>query len=59
MPSPIGHGLYGVEEHALHCRPSGVVEHGVHARGGKATSPLLEGFAADVAAVFDAPETGA
>ena len=35
------------------------VEHGVHARGGKATSPLLEGFAADVDAVFDAPETGA
>ena len=35
------------------------VEHGVHGRGAKATSPLLEGFAADVAAVFDAPETGA
>ena len=35
------------------------VEHGTHARGGTATSPLLEGFAADVAAVFDAPESGA
>ena len=35
------------------------VEHGVHARGDKAASPLLDGFAADVAAVFDAPETGA
>ena len=35
------------------------VEHGVHGRGGTATSPLLEGFATDVAAVFDAPESGA
>ena len=35
------------------------VEHAVHARGGVATSPLLEGFTADVAAVFDAPESGA
>ena len=35
------------------------VEHDVHARGGKATSPLLEGFAADVSAVFDAPQSGA
>ena len=35
------------------------VEHGVHARGDQAASPLLVGFAADVAAVFDAPETGA
>ena len=35
------------------------VEHGVHPRGGEATSPLLDGFAADVAAVFDAPESGA
>ena len=32
------------------------VEHGVFGRGGAATSPLLEGFAADVSAVFDAPE---
>ena len=35
------------------------VEHGVFGRGGTATSPLLEGFAADVSAVFDAPESGA
>ena len=35
------------------------VEHGVFGRGGSATSPLLEGFAADVSAVFDAPESGA
>ena len=31
------------------------VEHGVFVRGDTATSPLLEGFAADVTAVFDAP----
>jgi len=30
------------------------VEHGVYARGGSAVSPLLDGFAADVATVFDA-----
>ena len=35
------------------------VEHGVFGRGGSATSPLLEGFAADVSSVFDAPESGA
>jgi len=35
------------------------VERGVHARGGSAASALLEGFAADVAAVFDAPKSGA
>ena len=35
------------------------VEHGVFGRGGSVTSPLLEGFAADVSAVFDAPESGA
>ena len=35
------------------------VEHGVFGRGAAATSPLLEGFAADVSAVFDAPESGA
>ena len=34
-------------------------EHGVHARGDAAASALLEGFAADVSAVFDAPESGA
>ena len=34
-------------------------EQGVHARGGAAASLLLEGFTADVSAVFDAPETGA
>ena len=35
------------------------VEHGVFGRGGSAMSPLLEGFAADVSAVFGAPESGA
>ena len=35
------------------------VEHGVFGRGGTATSPLLEGFVADVSAVFDAPKSGA
>ena len=35
------------------------VEQGAYARGDMATSPLLDGFAADVAAVFDAPESGA
>ncbi len=34
------------------------VEHGVYAHGGSATSRLLAGFAVDVAAVFDAPESG-
>ena len=34
------------------------VEHGAFARGEAATSPLLKGFAVDVAAVFDAPESG-
>ena len=34
-------------------------EHGVFGRGRAATSPLLEGFTADVSAVFDAPESGA
>ncbi len=29
------------------------VEHGVFSRGATATSPLLEGFAADIAALFD------
>lgn len=32
------------------------VEHGVFRRGAVANSPLLEGFTADVSAVFDAPE---
>ena len=36
----------------------GYVEHGVFGRGGSAASRLLEGFAADVSAVFDAPESG-
>ena len=31
------------------------VEYGVYVRGTTATSPLLEGFAAEVSAVFDAP----
>ena len=35
------------------------VERGVFGRGGTAVSTLLEGFAADVSAVFDAPESGA
>ena len=35
------------------------VERGVFGRGGTAVSMLLEGFAADVSAVFDAPESGA
>ena len=35
------------------------VEHGVFGRGGAAASALLEGFTADVSAVFDAPESGA
>ena len=35
------------------------VEHGVFGRGGVATSPLLEGFTADVTEVFDAPKSGA
>ena len=34
-------------------------EHGVFPRGGSAASRLLEGFAADVSAVFDASESGA
>ena len=37
----------------------GYVEHGVFGRGGSATSPLPEGFAAAVSAMFDAPEPGA
>ncbi len=35
------------------------VQHGVFGRGGVSTSPLLAVFAADVSAVFDAPESGA
>ena len=35
------------------------VEQGVYTRGDIATSPLLDGFTADVAAVFDAPDSGA
>ena len=34
------------------------VEHGVHAAGATAASRLLDGFAADVTAVFDAPKAG-
>ena len=37
----------------------GYVEHGAYGRGDRAVSPLLDGFAADVDAVFDAPEPGA
>ena len=35
------------------------VEHGAYGRGDRAMSLLLDGFAADVNAVFDAPEPGA
>ena len=35
------------------------VEHGVFSAGDSAGSRLLEGFAADVTAVFDAPKAGA
>ena len=34
------------------------LEHGVYARGHAAASRLLDGFAADVTAVFDAPKAG-
>ena len=34
-------------------------EHGTFARGQAATSPLLAGFAADVNAMFDTPDSGA
>ena len=34
------------------------VEHGVYAPGDTAPSRLLDGFAADVTAVFDAPKAG-
>ena len=43
----------------LTLRGGAYVEHGAFARGEAATSPLLTGFTADVAAVFDAPESGA
>ena len=35
------------------------IEAGAYARGSHATSRLLDGFTADVSAVFDAPESGA
>ena len=35
------------------------IEAGAYARGSHATSRLLDGFIADVSAVFDAPESGA
>ena len=35
------------------------IEHGTYARGGTAASVLLDGFVADVTAVFDAPKSGA
>ena len=38
--------------------PDGYVEDGAYARGGVATSPLLDGFRVSVADVFDAPEPG-
>ena len=40
-------------------RGDAYVEHGVFARGAAASSPLLDGFSAGVATVFDAPEAGA
>ena len=43
----------------LELRAYGYVEHGVYRLGGEADSPLLPGFSAVVADVFDAPETGA
>ena len=43
----------------LALRGGAYVEHGVFSRGAAAASPLLEGFTADVSAVFDAPESGA
>ncbi len=42
----------------LALREDTYVEHGVFVRGDTATSPLLEGFAVDVEAVFNAPPTG-
>ena len=38
----------------LELRGGGYVEHGTFARGTRASSVLLEGFAADVSAIFDA-----
>ena len=43
----------------LALRGEAYVEHGRYGRGETAASVLLEGFAAEAAAVFDAPETGA
>ena len=40
-------------------REEAYVEHGRYGRGETAASVLLEGFAAEASAVFDAPETGA
>ena len=42
----------------LSLRGSAYVEHGVYRRGDRAASALLDGFAAEVGAVFDAPATG-
>ena len=43
----------------LSLRSDSYAEHGVFGRGDMAASVLLEGFAADVGMVFDAPTTGA
>ena len=43
----------------LALREGAYVEHGRYGRGETAASALLEGFAAEASAVFDAPETGA
>ena len=42
----------------LALREDAYVEHGACVRGDTATSPLLDGLAVDVAAVFDAPPPG-
>ena len=43
----------------LALRGDAYVDHGSFARGSSAESPLLQGFTADVAAAFDAPQLGA
>ena len=42
----------------LALRGDAYVEHGRYGRGETAVSVLLDGFTAEVSAVFDAPETG-
>ena len=52
-------GLRNERLTVLALRGEAYVEHGRYGRGETAASVLLEGFAAEVSAVFDAPETGA